>query len=799
MAFNHNEIEKKQQLRWQKESCFKAESHFKKKKFYVLGMFPYPSGAGLHVGHLASYLPVDITARYKRARGFNVLNPIGYDAFGLPAEQYAIETGVHPEETTKKAIDNFRRQLQSFGFSFDWDREVSTCGPSYYKWTQKLFLYFFKKKLAYKKKESVNWCPKLRTILANEEVIDGKSERGRHPVIQKKIDQWMLRITAYAEPLLQGLLKLDWPERTIEGQKNWIGKSPGLVVNFSIQGSQNAFPIFTTRPDTLFGSSFVVFSPEHPLIEKEFSKNKEYKNVLEYQEKSRTLKNLDKKKEGASTGVFSGSYAIHPLTKKPLPIWVADYVLMDYGTGAIMAVPAHDERDFLFAKKFNLPIVPVIKGEPLPFIGDGPHFNSEFLDGLNNKEAVKKMSRYIEKQKWGFPQIQYKLRDWIFSRQRYWGEPFPLVNLDGKIEAVGEEELPVKLPETADFAPSEEGEPPLARVLEFLNYEKNGRKGKRETDTMPGYAASSWYFLRYTDPHNDQEPFSFENQKYWMPVDLYIGGPEHTVGHLLYARFWQKFFYDLGLVSHDEPFKKLIHQGMILGSDGQKMSKSRGNTIAPDDIREKYGADAVRLYISFLGPLEKDKPWGEGGIEGCRRFLDRLWRLIFDEKGLILVDEKPAPEKLGQLCHQTVKKVTQDIENFHFNTAVSSMMILVNELYDQKSRNKEIIQKLCRLLEPFAPHIAEEIWEKLGSKTLLCLEPWPEADPRFLKSDEAPVAIQVNGKTKAVITLSLTASEEDALKQAQALPKISKILDQASIQKVIYKKGRILNIVCKAL
>ena len=808
MSFNHKEIDQKWQSEWEKTQCFKAVIDPKKKKFYALDMFPYPSGAGLHVGHLASYTPTDIVSRYKRAKGFNVLHPIGYDAFGLPAEQYAIQTGVHPLKTTQKAIQNFKRQLKSFGFSFDWSREVSTCEPDYYKWTQKLFTHFFKKNLAYKKKTSVNWCPQLRTTLANEEVIDGKSERGGHAVIQKKIEQWILKITEYAPALLKDLDEIHWPERTKEGQKNWIGKSFGLCMDFPIQHSKEKIPIFTTRPDTLFGATFVVLPPEHPLIEKEFSKNKEFPSIVEYQKQIRS--ESERKKHSEAEGCFSGSYAIHPLTKKPLPIWIADYVLLDYGTGAIMAVPAHDERDFAFAKKQNLPIKAVIepfakdsssaqnKNAPqLPFTGDGRHFDSDRINDMNNEQAIQTIIKYLEKKKLGFQKIQYKLRDWIFSRQRYWGEPFPLVYFKNSIEPVPDDELPVLLPETADYAPSEKGEPPLARAPSFVNYtHKDGRKGRREVDTMPGSAASSWYFLRYTDPHNNKEPFSFSAQKYWMPVDLYIGGPEHTVGHLLYARFWQKVLYSLGLVSHKEPFKKLVHQGSILGSDGQRMSKSRGNTINPDDVRKKYGADAIRLYISFLGPLDKDKPWSDQGIEGCNRFLNRLWRLCISDQNKCLVEQVEPPQKLKKLLHQTIKKVGDDIEKLSFNTAISAMMILVNELYACKSKNHMIIQTLCRLIQPFAPHIAEELWQRIGEKGLVGLAPWPDFDPGLIQEETVHLAVQINGKMRGALQISPSAEEKEALEKAKQLDNVARFLKSAEIKKVIYRPGKILNIVC---
>ena len=801
MSFNHNEIEKRWQAQWEKSHCFEVKIDPNKKKFYALDMFPYPSGAGLHVGHLASYTPTEIVSRYKRACGLNVLHPIGYDAFGLPAEQYAIQTGVHPAETTRKAIENFKRQLKSFGYSFDWSREICTCEPGYYKWTQKIFLLLFKKGLAYRKKAPVNWCPALRTTLANEEVVGGKSERGDYPVVQKYIQQWILKITAYADRLLNDLKDVDWPHRTVEGQKNWIGKSHGLFMDFPIKNSKNEISIFTTRSDTLFGSTFMALSPEHPLIQKEFSENKEFSEIVKYQKKCQSMSAIEKQQNLSSTGVFSGSYAIHPLTGKEIPIWIADYVLMEYGTGAIMAVPAHDERDFIFAKKFNLPIKVVVRAEnskkgadSLPFVEEGVSCNSEFLNELSTRQAIQKMNSYIKEKKLGIPKVQYKLRDWIFSRQRYWGEPFPIAYLNEKPQAV--EDLPVTLPDTAHYEPSEKGEPPLARVKDFVEYtDSKGNKLKRETDTMPGTAASAWYFLRYTDPHNTEEPFSFSAQKYWMPVDLYVGGPEHTVSHLLYSRFWQKVLYDAGWVSHKEPFQKLVHQGSILGADGFRMSKSRGNTVNPDDIRDKYGADTLRLYIAFLGPFEKDKPWADKGIDGCRRFLDRLWRLCFDENNNLITEKEDVPKELNILLNQTIQKVTEDIEKMSFNTAISAMMILINEMYLKKSRNHKILKTLVQLLQPFAPHVSEEIWSRFGEKTLVSLAPWPIFDLQLVQKNIVTMGVQINGKVRSTIDISQTADKQEALTLARKSEKIEKILSSSQIKKVIYKPGRILNIV----
>ena len=796
MAFDHKTLEQKWQKKWEESKCFKVEVDLNKPKFYALGMFPYPSGSGLHIGHLASYTPTEIVARFKRSQGFNVLHPMGYDAFGLPAEQYAIHTGIHPSVITRQAIDNFRRQLKSFGYSFDWDREFSTCEPDYYRWTQFLFIQFFKKGLAYQKKAPVNWCPALKTILANEEVINGKSERGEHPVIKKPIKQWLLAITKYAEKLLQDMTLLEWPERTIEGQKNWIGKSQGARLFFPIKNSEKSIEIFTTRPDTLFGVTFMVLSPEHPLT-KEITTKEQKTAVLSYQEKTLCVSDVDRKAAENKTGVFTGAYAINPFTKEQIPIWTADYVLMDYGTGAIMAVPAHDERDFEFAKKFNLPMKKIMECEELPFTKDSLHIQSHFLNGLNKEKAIKKIISEIEKNKYGKKETQYKLKDWIFSRQRYWGEPFPVIHFKNKTKTVDEKKLPVKLPETTHYEPSEKGESPLARQPEFIHYKdlQTGETGKREDSTMPGYAASSWYFLRYTDPKNDKAPFDFEKQKYWMPVDLYVGGAEHTVGHLLYARFWQKFLYDMKMVSHKEPFKKLVHQGMILGEDGQKMSKSRGNTANPDYLRDQYGADTMRVYITFLGPLEKDKPWSSQGIEGSRRFLERVWRLCFNEKGEILPETGQMNLHLDSLLNRTIKKVTEDIESLNLNTAISAMMILVNELYRKQVRNHKTLKILAQLLMPFAPHIAEEMWSALGGEGFVSLSSWPGFQKELTLEKEQIIGVQVNGKTRSSISCSNKMSESEALKSAKEKTAIQNALKGKTVKKVIYKVGRILNII----
>lgn len=800
MSQDHKRLESKWQNLWDQKQCFKAENVSKKPKYYVLDMFPYPSGYGLHLGHLASYTPTDIVARYKMARGFNVLHPMGYDAFGLPAEQYAIQTGIHPAETTHKAIQNFKRQLKSFGFSYDWSREVSTCEPDYYKWTQFIFLKLFEKGLAYQKEVAVNWCPELKTVLANEEVVDGKSERGGHPVIRRPMKQWMLKITDYAERLLRDLDKVDWPERTKEGQRNWIGKSEGARMHFQVSESASTFEIFTTRPDTIFGVTFMVLAPEHPLVAG-ITPAAYKKQVQDYVAQASSKSEVDRKAAAQKTGVFTGAYAVNPLSNQKIPIWIADYVLMDYGTGAIMAVPGHDSRDFEFATQFNLPVVRVLESaSELPFEGDGKLVNSDFLNGLEKSEAIANVVQFIESQGIGKREIQYKLRDWLFSRQRYWGEPFPIVNKNGVVMGVDPSELPVTLPEVANYEPSEKGEAPLARVKEFVEYKspKDGSIGIRETDTMPGSAGSSWYFLRYTDPTNSLAPFSKEAQKYWMPVDLYIGGPEHTVGHLLYARFWQKVLFDVGLVDNDEPFQKLAHQGVVMGPDGQRMSKSRGNVIDADEACAKFGADAARVYVSFVGPFDKDKACSVNGIEGSRRFLDRVWRLCVDDQGKDATRTDAVISKdLEVLYHRTVKKVGEDIESLNFNTAISSMMILVNEIYKEDTRPREFLRGLVQLLAPFAPHTCEEIWEVMGGSGFVFQAAWPAYDPTKTVTETITLAVQVNGKTRGTIEISLNAEEAEAVALAKQLKSVENALKESNLTKVIYKPGKILNLIAK--
>ncbi len=800
MSYNHSEIEARWQKIWDKNQAFKAEDVSLKPKFYALDMFPYPSGTGLHMGHMASYSPTDVVARFKRAKGFNVLHPMGYDAFGLPAEQYAIQTGVHPAQTTEQAIENFRRQLKAFGFSFDWTREVSTCAPSYYKWTQFIFTKLFEKGLAYQKEVPVNWCPALRTVLANEEVVDGKSERGSHPVMRLPMKQWMLKITAYAERLLNDLDKVDWPTRTKEAQRNWIGKSSGANVLFKIQDQPHQLEIFTTRPDTLFGVTFMVVSPEHPLL-KTITPAEGQTRVQAYLDQAARKSEVDRKANTEKTGMFTGAYAIHPFTAQLIPIWVADYVLMEYGSGAIMAVPGHDVRDFEFAQKFNLPVKRVLESEQeLPFEGDGLLCHSDFLNGLMKEPAVEKMLIEIEKRGLGERTTQYKLRDWLLSRQRYWGEPFPVVSFPNRgLKALPVNELPVFLPAVADYEPSEKGEPPLARNEDWVRYTdpETGEVGTRMTDTMAGSAGSSWYFLRYTDPSNDSAAFDFEKQKYWMPVDLYCGGAEHTVGHLLYSRFWQKVLFDAGLVSHDEPFQRLAHQGMILGSDGEKMSKSRGNGVNPDEVRERFGADALRMYILFLGPMDREKPWNENGIDGVQRFLDRVWRLAVNEEGIAHTQDVEIPEELNRLMHKTIKKVEEDIDSLSFNTAISAMMILVNETYRAGIRPKTLVKNLVQVLAPFAPHLSEEIWQKLACDGLVCTAPWPKYDSDLTVDSVVTIGVQVNGKSRGTIDIAKDASEADAVAAAMKIATIENAVGGKPFAKVIYKEGRILNLMVK--
>lgn len=756
MSFNHKTIEKKWQKYWASHNSFNTTEDPTKENFYALDMFPYPSGQGLHVGHPEGYTATDILARMKRSQGYNVLHPMGWDAFGLPAEQYALDTGNDPAEFTAHNIETFRRQINSLGFSYDWNREINTTDPHYYKWTQWIFTKLYEKGLAYEAEIAVNWCPALGTVLANEEVIDGKSERGGFPVYRKPMKQWMLKITAYAERLLDDLELVDWPESIKDMQRNWIGKSVGANVDFTVKGTDKTFTIFTTRPDTLFGATYTVLAPELELV-KEITTPEQMSAVEAYIEEVSLKTDLDRTDLAkGKTGVFTGAYAINPVNGKEIPIWIADYVLSTYGTGAIMAVPAHDERDYEFAKTFDIEILPVIEGgdiENEPYTRDGPHINSDFLNGMDKATAIEKMNRWLEDNDFGKKETTYRLRDWLFSRQRYWGEPIPVIHWeDGTTTTLPEEELPLLLPKTTEIKPSGTGESPLANISEWVNVvdPKTGMKGRRETNTMPQWAGSSWYFLRFIDPHNKNELASFEKLEKWLPVDIYIGGAEHAVLHLLYARFWHKFLYDIGVVPTKEPFQKLYNQGMILGGNNEKMSKSKGNVVNPDDVVEKYGADTLRMYEMFMGPLDASIAWNENGLEGSRKFLDRVWRMLVDEDGKLRDRITTFNDgALDRVYHQTVKKVTEDFEALRFNTAISQMMVFVNEAYKTDALPFNYIEGFVQLLAPIAPHMAEELWEKLGHKESLTYAVWPTFDEKFLVEDEIEVIFQVNGKLKA--------------------------------------------------
>ena len=802
-GYDFRSIEKKWQTYWLENKVFKAEDLSPKPKFYILDMFPYPSGAGLHVGHPEGYTATDIIARYMWMKGYNVLHPMGWDAFGLPAEQHALQTGIHPEITTRKNIEVFKRQIMSLGLAYDWDREISTCDPSYYKWTQWIFLQMFKRGLAYQAMVEVNYCPALGCVLADEEVIDGKSERGGFPVERRPMRQWMLRITAYADRLLRDLDLLDWPESIKEMQRNWIGRSEGADIDFEIFELGEKLTVFTTRPDTLFGATFVVLAPEHPLLEKIVTAEQKAE-VDEYVKKAKRLTEEERKaKEKEKTGVFTGGYAINPANGEKIPIYVADYVLMSYGTGAIMAVPAHDQRDFEFAKRFGLPIVEVISPDGLEghvtegaYEGEGIVINSGKYNGMKSSEMKKAIVEDLQRKGVAKPQVRYKLRDWVFSRQRYWGEPFPLVHLnDGTVLPLPEEDLPLTLPWMEKYRPSGTGESPLANLKDWVEYKdpKTGEViGKRETHTMPQWAGSCWYYLRYIDPHNEKTIVDPEKEKYWMPVDLYIGGAEHAVLHLLYARFWHKFLYDIGVVSTPEPFMKLVNQGLILGEDGQKMSKSRGNVINPDQIVAQYGADALRVYEMFMGPLESVKPWSTQGLVGVKRFLDRVYRLFEGE----IVDE-PAPMALLKALHKTIKKVTEDIERIRFNTAIAQMMTLVNEMFKYDRCYRQVLEPFVKILAPFAPHLGEELWSKLGHEPSIFKTSWPEADLALAADEEVKIVIQVNGKLRGDCVLPVDTDEEEVKAKALSHPNVKRYIEGKEIVKVLVVPNRIVSIVTK--
>ena len=804
MSYNPREVEPKWQTYWESNKTFKAEIDHSKEKIYILDMFPYPSGQGLHVGHPEGYTATDILSRYKRMKGFNVLHTMGWDAFGLPAEQYAINTGTHPAVTTEKNVNTFKKQIKSLGFSYDWDREINSTDARFYKWTQWIFLQIYNKGLAYQDDALVNWCPELKTVLANEEVIDGKSERGGHPVIRRPMRQWMLKITEYADRLLEDLEDLDWPESIKEMQRNWIGKSHGAMVTFRIENLEKSFEVFTTRPDTLFGATYCVFAPEHQLV-KEFTTKEKEAEVQAYIEACASKSDQDRtdlSKE--KTGVFTGAYAINPVNGKKIPIWIADYVLLKYGTGAIMAVPGHDQRDHEFATKFGLEIIPLIEGKDVSkeaWAGEGKLKNSDFLNGLSVEKAKEKMCRWLEDQGKGKQDINYKLRDWIFSRQRYWGEPFPLyLRDDGEVVPMDEKDLPLTLPETDTYLPSENGESPLSSIDDWINITlPDGTPAKRDSNTMPQWAGSCWYFLRFIDPNNNEKAWSEEAEKYWMPVDLYIGGAEHAVLHLLYSRFWHKVLYDLGYVSTKEPFQKLVNQGMILGENGVKMSKSLGNVINPDDVVQEHGADVLRMYEMFLGPLEKSKPWNTKGLEGVDRFLHRVWNLVIDENGEVSskISAEQDSDDVARLLHETIKKVTEDIENLRFNTAISQLMILSNEFINAKTVNTDSVRQFVLLLSPFAPHMSEELWQRLGEKETLAYEPWPEYDESKLVKTEYELPVQINGKMRDSIQVPMESDQNAVLNLAKESSKVQKHIEGKSIVKVIFVKNKILNIVVR--
>lgn len=804
MGYNHKEIEKKWQNYWADNKMFKTSDNLGQKKFYALDMFPYPSGAGLHVGHPEGYTATDIVSRYKRMQGYNVLHPMGWDAFGLPAEQYALDTGNDPREFTKQNIQTFKRQIQELGFSYDWDREVNTTDPEYYKWTQWIFIQLYNKGLAYVDEVAVNWCPALGTVLSNEEVVDGVSERGGHPVYRRPMKQWVLKITEYADRLLEDLDELDWPESIKDMQRNWIGRSEGARVSFEIENKDASIDVFTTRPDTIYGTTFLVLSPEHSLVNEITSEDK-LEAVKKYQEDSSKKSDLERTDLAKDkSGVFTGAYAINPLTGKKLPIWIADYVLSSYGTGAVMAVPAHDERDYEFASKFNLPINEVIAGGDIQkeaYTGVGEHINSGELNGLDNETAISKAIELLVAKGAGEKKVNYKLRDWLFSRQRYWGEPIPVIHWeDGTMTTVPEEELPLLLPETDEIKPSGTGESPLANIDEFVNVidEKTGMKGRRETNTMPQWAGSCWYYLRYIDPHNSNMLADPEKLKHWLPVDLYIGGVEHAVLHLLYARFWHKVLYDLGVVPTKEPFQKLFNQGMILGEGNEKMSKSKGNVVNPDDIVDSHGADTLRLYEMFMGPLDAAIAWSENGLDGSRRFLDRVWRLFINEDGSLsnkIVENND--NGLDKVYNQTVKKVTEDFNTLNFNTAISQLMVFINDCYKAETIYQPYAEGFVKMLAPIAPHIGEELWDRLGNEDTITYQPWPTYDESLLVDSEVEIVVQVNGKVRAKLNIPKDTSKDEMEALALKDENVKLSIEGKDIKKVIAVPQKLVNIVAK--
>ena len=803
MSFQHQSMEQKWQKYWEENKTFKTQEEKGEEKFYALDMFPYPSGAGLHVGHPEGYTATDILSRMKRMQGQNVLHPMGWDAFGLPAEQYALDTGNDPAEFTEQNINTFRRQIKSLGFSYDWDREINTTDPEYYKWTQWIFLKLYEKGLAYVDEVPVNWCPALGTVLANEEVIDGKSERGGHPVERRPMRQWILRITEYADRLLEDLNDLDWPESLKDMQRNWIGRSEGANVHFSIDGTDENFTVFTTRPDTLFGATYAVLAPEHPLVKK-ITTDEQRDAVEAYITKVQSKSDLERTElSKEKSGEFTGAFAVNPANGEKLPIWIADYVLMSYGTGAIMAVPAHDERDWEFATKFELPIVEVVAGGDVTkeaYTGDGEHVNSDFLNGLGKEEAISNMIEWLAANEKGEKKVSYRLRDWLFSRQRYWGEPIPIIHWeDGTTTAVPEDQLPLVLPKTTEIRPSGTGESPLAAIEDWVNVvdPETGKKGRRETNTMPQWGGSCWYYLRYIDPKNSEQLADPEKLKEWLPVDIYIGGAEHAVLHLLYARFWHKFLYDIGLVPTKEPFQKLFNQGMILGENNEKMSKSKGNVVNPDHIVESHGADTLRLYEMFMGPLEASIAWSTNGLDGSRRFLDRIWRLFVEENGKLSskIAEVTEEDTLEKTYHATVKKVTEDYEGLRFNTAISQMMVFINEAYKADTIAKDYVEGFVKMLSPVCPHIAEELWEKLGNEGTITYEAWPTFDESKLVEDEIEIVVQVNGKLKAKLYVPSDATREKMEEIALADDAVKESIEGKTIRKVIAVPGKLVNIV----
>ncbi len=797
MTYDHKSIESKWRGFWEKNKVFKTDIHdFSKPKFYALDMFPYPSGAGLHVGHPEGYTATDIVSRKKRMEGYNVLHPMGFDSFGLPAEQYAIKTGKHPAGFTEANIEIFTNQLKNIGFSYDWDRQVSTCDPAYYKWTQYIFKLLFEDGLAKCIDMPVNWCEELGTVLANDEIIDGKSERGGYPVVRKNMRQWVIDIVKYAERLLDGLDEIDWPESTKEMQRNWIGKSIGAHVVFKIDGFEDSFTVFTTRCDTLFGATYCVLAPEHRLVEKIASPeqrdevNAYVKMCATKSELERTELNKDK------TGVFTGAYAVNPVNGKKIPIWISDYVLATYGTGAIMAVPAHDTRDYEFAKKFGLEIIPVLEGGDVSveaYTEDGTHINSDFINGMNKEDAIDTMIAWLQERGLGEKKVNYRLREWIFARQRYWGEPIPVIHLEnGDMVSLSDDQLPLILPELDDYKPSKTGSP-LDKATDWVNVEVDGVKGKRETSTMPGSAGSSWYFLRYIDPDNDNAIADYELLKHWMPVDLYVGGPEHAVGHLLYSRMWNNFLYDKGLVPVKEPFAKLVHQGMILGANGIKMGKRFPEYIVdPNEIVERYGADTLRVYEMFMGPLEASKPWSEQGVDGAHKWLDRVYRLAMEQPDKIT--DEPTPE-LEYSFNFTIKKVGEDIDALAFNTAISQMMIFINDCYKANKVNRGMLIDFIKILSPFAPHLCEEIFSAYTGKPTLAYEPWPSYDEQALDRNSVTVVVQVNGKLRGRISCAKDAAKETIEKEALSLDSVKPFVEGKSIRKIIVVPNKIINIV----